>query len=325
MDAISLSDLLESANEVPDPRAANVTHKLNNIIVIAVFAIIGGCNGWQAVEAYGHAMRAKLDEVLDLSAGVPSHDTFSRVFRLLGPEAFERFFRQMVQKQLANTQKPLGSKEQKELLSAAFDGKTNRRSFREKDKKHPVHMVSVWCSELGVVLGQLATHEKSNEITAIPELLDQIDMNSVVATIDAMGCQKAIAEKIIDKGGDYILQIKGNQPMLEQQTLAGFDELPILSKSKTVMEHGHGRTESRHVETIDAADAGVDLAKWSGARTLIRLLAVRSVGSECMRGGPVLRHQLGPSGSRRSASPLPRSLGDREQGALEPGHDVPRG
>lgn len=280
MDANSLSDLMECASQVPDPRAANATHKLNNIIVIAVFAIISGCNSWQAVEAYGHMMREKLEEVLDLAAGIPSHDTFSRVFRLLGPEVFERFFQQMVQRQLGDTPERPEPEEQKDLLSAAVDGKTSRRSFQEADRKHPVHMVGAWCSELGVVLGQLATHEKSNEISAIPELLDQINLAGVVVTVDAMGCQKDIAARIIEGGGDYILQIKANQPTLERQAVDGFENSPIQSKSQTVMKKAHGRMESRLVETIDATTAGVNQEAWVGACSIIRLLSVRSVGEQ---------------------------------------------
>ncbi len=172
--------------------------------------------------------------------------------------------------------------EQRELLSAAIDGKVSRRSFRGVDKKNPIHMVSAWSSESGLVLGQLSTHEKSNEITAIPKLLDTVDVRGVVVTIDAMGCQRDIAKKIIDKGGDYILQIKGNQPTLEQETADAFEELPITAKSTLrPVETGHGRMESRTLEAMPAAAAGVDPELWPGAKTVIRLRSVRSVGSEC--------------------------------------------
>ena len=157
--------------------------------------------------------------------------------------------------------------EQRELLSAAIDGKVSRRSFRGVDKKNPIHMVSAWSSESGLVLGQLSTHAKSNEITAIPKLLDTVDVRGVVVTIDAMGRQRDIAKKIIDKGGDYILQIKGNQPTLEQETADAFEELPITAKSTPrPVETGHGRMESRTLEAMLAAAAEIDPAFWPRAK-----------------------------------------------------------
>lgn len=283
MDANCLSDLTDVCGQLTDPRAPNAKHKLTNIVILAIFGVLAGANGWQAIAAHARSRKDLLVELLDLSAGIPSHDTFSRVFRLLDPDAFERLFMSMVEAlHTAAARAATTGADQRALLSAAIDGKTNRRSFREADKKSPVHMVSAWFSESGLVLGQLATHKKSNEITAIPRLLDALDVEGVVVTVDAMGCQRAIAEKIIQKKGDYILQIKGNQPMLEQQTIRGFDELAITARSTPEpVGSGHGRMESRTLETVPAAAAGVDLEAWPGAKTLIRLLSVRSVGSEC--------------------------------------------
>ena len=283
MDANCLSDLTDVCGQLTDPRARNAKHKLTNILILAILGVLAGANTWAAVAAHAHDRRDLLAELLDLSAGIPSHDTFSRVFRLLDPEAFERLFASIVTAlHDAAATAASASAEQRELLSAAIDGKTSRRSFREADKKSPVHMVSAWSSQSGLVLGQLATHKKSNEITAIPKLLDTLDVRGVVVTIDAMGCQRDIARKIVDKGGDYILQIKGNQPTLEQQAVDAFENLPITAKSSPKpVEKGHGRMESRNLEVLPAAEAGVDLAAWPGAKSLIRLLGVRTVGSEC--------------------------------------------
>ncbi len=283
METNCLSDLTDVCGQLTDPRAANAKHKLTNILILAILGVLAGANTWGAVAAHARDRRDLLAELLDLSAGIPSHDTFSRLFRLLDPDAFERLFSMIITSlhNAATTAASTGA-EQRELLSAAIDGKVSRRSFRGVDKKNPIHMVSAWSSESGLVLGQLSTHAKSNEITAIPKLLDTVDVRGVVVTIDAMGCQRDIAKKIIDKGGDYILQIKGNQPTLEQETADAFEELPITAKSTPrPVETGHGRMESRTLEAMPAAAAGVDPELWPGAKTVIRLRSVRSVGSEC--------------------------------------------
>ena len=283
METNCLSDLTDVCGQLTDPRAANAKHKLTNILILAILGVLAGANTWGAVAAHARDRRDLLAELLDLSAGIPSHDTFSRLFRLLDPDAFERLFSMIITSlhNAATTAASTGA-EQRELLSAAIDGKVSRRSFRGVDKKNPIHMFSAWSSESGLVLGQLSTHQKSNEITAIPKLLDTVDVRGVVVTIDAMGCQRDIAKKIIDKGGDYILQIKGNQPTLEQETADAFEELPITAKSTPKpVETGHGRMESRTLEAMPAAAAGVDPELWLGAKTVIRLRSVRSVGSAC--------------------------------------------
>ncbi len=272
-----------SAVSSTDPRAANAKHKLTNILILAILGVLAGTNTWGAVAVHARDRRDLLAELLDLSAGIPSHDTFSRLFRLLDPDAFERLFSMIITSlhNAATTAASTGPSNAScsprpstaRSAAAASAGSTRRTPSTWSVAKLPRD---------GLVLGQLSTHQKSNEITAIPKLLDTVDVRGVVVTIDAMGCQRDIAKKIIDKGGDYILRIKGDQPTLEQETVDAFEELPITAKSTPrPVETGHGRMESRTLEAMPAAAAGVDPELWLGAKTVIRLRSVRSVGSEC--------------------------------------------
>src|SRR5215213_2314978 len=164
---------------VEDPRCqGKIEHRLIDILVIAVCAVIACAESWDDVALYGRSKQAWLRTFLDLPNGIPSHDTFRRVFMLIDPDAFER-----------------------EVI--AIDGKTLRRSFDRRRERAPLHLVSAWASEQGLVLGQRRVHETSNEITAIPELLDQLALENSIVTLDAMGCQTAIAERILARGADY--------------------------------------------------------------------------------------------------------------------------
>jgi len=167
--------------------------------------MIVGCKGPTSIERWAKAKEEWLRELLRLPHGIPSRDCIRRVLSALKPEAFQKYFQDWIAACLLDDAN--GSHR-----TIAIDGKTMRRSHDKAAGLGPLHIVSAWASEQGIALGQLATEEKSNELTAIPELIDQIDLTDAVVTIDAMGCQKAIAKKIIDGGGDYVLTVKENQP-----------------------------------------------------------------------------------------------------------------
>jgi predicted transposase YbfD/YdcC len=241
--------LQEHFAELPDPRVDRTkAHSLIDILVITICAAICGAEGWTDVEEFGRTKEAWLRQHLELKNGIPSHDTFGRVFEKLDPEAFERCFITWV--------KSLGQLEGLEMI--AIDGKTLRRSYDKRHKKAALHLVSAWASKSRLVLGQTATAEKSNEITAIPELLDLLDLKGSLVTIDAMGCQTDIAQKIVDKGGDYLLAVKNNQKHLAQDIKEHFDlefaqAIPfedITHDYTQTIEKNRGRIETRECWTI---------------------------------------------------------------------------
>lgn len=190
-----------------DPRVeGRCDHKLIDIIIIAICGVISGADGWVGIETYGKAKETWLTQYLSLENGVPSHDTFGDVFAQLDGEAFQAGFSRWVESIFTLTSGQV----------VAIDGKTARRSHDKTIGKDAIHMVSAWASENGIVLGQRKVDDKSNEITAIPELLRLLDISSCVVTIDAMGCQTEIAQTIRDEKADYILRVKDNQLKLRQ-------------------------------------------------------------------------------------------------------------
>lgn len=191
----SLNDFF---SDLTEPRGSNKRHKLIDIISIALCAVISGADTWEEIEEFGHAKATWFETFLELPHSIPAHDTFARIFASMDPKEFEKAFLGWVESIQSVT---------KGII--AVDGKTLRRSY-EKDKS-PIHMVSAWALKNKVVLGQVKTGEKSNEITAIPELLKLLELEGCIVTIDAMGCQKEIAKTIIDKDADYVLGLKGNQ------------------------------------------------------------------------------------------------------------------
>jgi predicted transposase YbfD/YdcC len=193
--------------ELVDPRVeGRCDHKLIDIIIIAVCAVIAGAETWVDVETFGKARQEWLGSFLELPNGIPSHDTFGRTFAALDAEAFQRSFVRWVEQVFRVTKGQV----------VAIDGKTVRRSHDRTIGKDAIHMVSAWASENGLVLGQCKVDEKSNEITAIPELLRVLDVNGCIVTIDAMGCQTKIAQAIRDEKADYVLRVKANQGNLHQ-------------------------------------------------------------------------------------------------------------
>ena len=199
--------ITEHFKELNDPRIQLKTqHKLIDIIVITICAVICGGDDWIEVVAYGKAKKDWLKKFLTLEHGIPSHDTFGRVFSLLNPEQFEKCFVSWIQAVFKIT----GAQ------TVAIDGKTLRHSYDRSSKKAAIHMVGAWATSSGIALGQLKTEDKSNEIKAIPELLRLLEIEGCIVTIDAMGCQKDIARQIVDQRGDYVLALKGNQGTIHE-------------------------------------------------------------------------------------------------------------
>lgn len=243
---------------------AKVRHLLIDILFIAVAATIANASDWKEVEIFAKKREDWFSKFLELPNGIPSHDTFERVFRWIDPKQFEKCFVHWVKEIAA-----LG-----ERSIVAIDGKTMRGAFDTEDKKSPIHIVSAWASENGMVLGQVKTDEKSNEITAIPELLDLIFVKNCIITIDAIGTQTKIAEKIIDKKADYVLALKGNQGNLHQDVVdffedaekTNFDEIKV--KSSITSDKGHGRNEVRKYYLVEDIDWLSMKDNWKGLKSI---------------------------------------------------------
>jgi len=228
-----------------DPRVAGRRkHLLGDIIVITICGVICGCNDWQEIATFAKTRRDWLKNYLRLPNGVPSHDTFERVFDQIDPAAFQACFRDWMQA----LHEALG------LSQIAIDGKTLRGSGT--GGRQTLHLVSAWATANNLSLGQVAVAEKSNEITAIPRLLELLDVNGALVSIDAMGCQKAIAAKIVERGGDYVLTVKDNQPSLLAAIQECFnkaidaDFVDVKHDKFQTEEKGHGRQETRTYEVI---------------------------------------------------------------------------
>jgi predicted transposase YbfD/YdcC len=269
--------LLEHFADLSDPRIDRTKlHALSDILVIAVSAVICGAEGWTDIEEFGKSKEGWLGKLLPLTNGIPSHDTFRRVFERLDPDQFEACFLSWI-KSLA----PMTGQ-------VAIDGKTLRGSHDQTNGKKALHLVSAWASECRLVLGQVATAEKSNEITAIPELLKMLDLSGCLVTIDAMGCQTNIAAQIIAQEGDYLLAVKDNQKNLAHDVTELFDiefaqtepfEGFAHDYAKTI-DKGHGRIEIRECWTITDPELLQYLRNfevWSELKTIALVRGTRRV------------------------------------------------
>lgn len=258
--ASSLS-LMEHFSLLPDPRVDRTkAHRLIDIIVITILAVICGADTWVDVETFGTERYQWLKRFLELPGGVPSHDTFGRVFSLLDPEMFQSCF-------LAWTQSV--SKQTKGQV-VAIDGKSVRRSHRKSAK--PLHIISAFATATGVTLGQRAVDSKSNEITAIPELLDVLMLKGCIVTIDAMGTQGWIVKKIRQNQADYLLAVKDNQKRLHQDVAALFDadDTTAVDHYRTE-ESGHGRQEVRECWVSDDVSGIRDCKRWADLAHVVRV------------------------------------------------------
>ena len=272
-------DLLRCLQGVEDPRVDRTReHKLIDILVIGVCCLICGGEGFTDMETFGKAQGSWLRGFLDLPNGIPSHDTFNRVFSALKPEAFMECFMQWTQ----SLRSTLGG----EIV--ALDGKAQRRACN-KQESIP-YVVSAWASTNGLTLGQVKVDEKSNEITAIPKLLRVLELEGCIVTIDAMGCQKKIAREIIEADADYVLALKGNQTAAHEEIRAFFDDLippdpamglaprPAQTDYIESVEADHGRIETRRYWITDQINWFADKDQWEGLRSFGIVDSVRDIG-----------------------------------------------
>lgn len=259
---------------ITDPRIdRHKAHPLSTILMVAICGVISGAESFVDMEDFGNAKREWLGSFLDLSNGVPSHDTFGRVFSLIDPKQFQESFALWMRSCV----------ELSDGKVIAIDGKTNRRTFGRLTKA--LHTVSAFATANGVSLGQVTTDQKSNEITAIPELLKILDITGCLITTDAMGCQSDIAADIVNRSGDYLLAVKGNQGLLYRDIKACFARLPgdqtlqEMHMSHTTENSGHGRVEKRVCDVLSGAYVIDQLRhknNWVGLRTIVRVTATRT-------------------------------------------------
>lgn len=251
-----------------DPRRPSngTLHDFQEILVIAVCAMLSDADNFDDIALWGRLKESWLRRFLTLKNGIPSHNTFERVFRVLDPERFETVFRQWV----GGIVTALGGQ-------LAIDGKTLRGSADGDGP--PAHMVSAFATDLGLVLGQEKVADKSNEITAIPVLLDALYIKGLLISIDAMGCQRDIAARIIEKDGDYLLAVKGNQPTLLSNVETAFIDCPDNGTPDNHVDTTHGRLVAQISHVLPAADH-VDTALWPRCKTIGRVSSFRVVGGK---------------------------------------------
>lgn len=266
--------LMRMFSELEDPRMDRTKrHSLTDILTIAICAVICGAEGWTQVEEFGQAKLKWFRTFLRLPHGIPSHDTFGRVFAKLAPDAFEACFMKWIE--------TLAHKSRGRLI--AVDGKTIRRSLDQAGNKAAIHMVSAWCQANHLTLGQVATETKSNEITAIPKLLELLDLHGSVVSTDAMGCQKRIAKQIIKQKADYLLQLKANHGTLYEDVKLLFDQglrddcQGIAYATAQTTDKGHGRIEKRRIWATWETDWFAERSRWKGLGCFICVESERLV------------------------------------------------
>jgi predicted transposase YbfD/YdcC len=279
---IRLDEVVRHFEELEDPRSTvNRQHPLVSVVVIALMAVLAGASGPTAIAKWAALKQEFLLKTLPLPNGIPRKDVFRRVLAALKPAAFQACFANWLQSLRATAAAATGV----EQPVLAVDGKTARRSHDRKNGLGALHSVSVWASDFGLSLGQVACAEKSNEITAIPELLRLVDIRGAIITIDAMGTQKAIAEQIIASDADYVLALKGNQETLHQAVIDYIDEQSandfagVKARRHQTRETGHGREETRSYIQMPVPQELPGLALWKG------LKSIGMVVSQCVRNG----------------------------------------
>jgi predicted transposase YbfD/YdcC len=272
--------LMDYLEELKDPRIDRTKkHELVDILVIAICAAICGAKTWVDIEDFGNAKKDWFSSFLNLKHGIPSHDTFRRLFLILNSEDFLKIFMNWV---YALTQDV-------DLKQICVDGKTLRRSHQRSKGLSPIHMINAWSTGASLSLGQLKSEGKSNEIKTIPKLLDLLEVKGCIVSIDAMGCQTEIADKILKKGGDYLLSLKGNHPYLEERVRSQFELLSKRGTKPFVVEEfvdegqGHGRIEERKYRVITAKKNKIlevnPLEKWPELNSLIEVTSKKMMTS----------------------------------------------
>ena len=269
--------IVEHFKDIEDPRIERgKLHNLIDIIAIAICAVICGADTWEDIELFGEAKHEWLKQFLELPNGIPSHDTFGRVFSIISPVEFQRSF--------LNWIKAISESIEREVV--AIDGKTSRRSYDKSKGKGAIHMVSAWATANRVVLGQVKTEDKSNEITAIPELLNVLALKGCIVTIDAMGCQKNISAKIIEKGADYVLALKGNQGTLHEDIKLFFQDAKETSFKDIhhdfyeTIDGDHGRIETRRYSIVSDIEWLEGKADWKEIKSIGMVESEREIGDK---------------------------------------------
>jgi predicted transposase YbfD/YdcC len=304
--------MYETFCKLHDPRVlGRSSHKLTDILILSVVAVICGADSYDAIELFGKAHHEELKRILELPNEIPSHDTINRVFQSINARHFERLFAEWASG-LRDSGKAGGV--------VAIDGKTMCGSKDTFRGKNPLHIVSAWSVANALCLGQFKTGDKSNEITAIPQLMEMLDIKGTIVTIDAMGTQKDIAKKIVEAGADYILAVKGNQETLleDVETMCDYER---PAAEDTDVDKGHGRIEVRLCQAFDPdAIIRMDHKGWPELKSVVRVKAThRRQGDH--RGAPL--HQQ-PAGQQPLQHLHPQPLGGREQAPLDARHDLPR-
>ena len=257
--------------DLKDPRSGNAAlHDFHTLLIIALCAMLCGAQGAVDMALFAREKERFLREFLDLTNGPPSHDTFSRLFRRLDPDQFRVAFQRFMTEFSQTCQGVI-----------AIDGKVLRRSFDRASKKSALHMVSAWGCEQRMVLGQIATDEKSNEITAVPELLKMLSLKGTIVTVDALNCQRAIAQQIVDQGGDYALALKGNQPSLHADVVLFLDDpARAAGDTDTTVDADNGRIETRTATvTADIGWLRHD-HKWPGLKCIGKVTRTRETAAK---------------------------------------------
>jgi predicted transposase YbfD/YdcC len=261
--------------DLNDPRIdRSRLHELLDIVAIAICAVVAGADSWDDIEDFGNAKHDWLKTFLDLPNGIPSHDTYRRLFERLDPDEFQKGFLGWIEALHEATERQV----------VAIDGKTLRRSFDRAKGQSALHMVHAWATANHLLLGQVAVDEKSNEITAIPKLLKMLAISGAIVTIDAMGCQKEIARTIRGRKADYVLALKANHERLFEQVVAFWDGAcgrgmkgPDINYHREWSE-GHGRTEARRCWATSALDWLVGREEWEGLRSVVFVESERFIG-----------------------------------------------
>src|SRR5436305_606035 len=274
MQAKEQSPLVTALAAVPDPRrqCKNLRHPLVDVLVVGFCGVLCGCEDFVELQTFGRKKEDFFRRFLELPQGIPSHDTFRRVFQAVCPQALQRCLIQWLQ----GLRQAAPAAAQGEVV--AIDGKTLRRTFDRARGLGALHLVSGWATANGLTLGQVAVDAKSNEITAIPQLIELLDLKDCVVTIDAAGCQKEIAAQIVAKEADYVLALKENQPTLYEQVSDYFlEQLEKEGPERKLRHHreveeGHGRSETRETFVAPATEQMVASGAWLGLATVVLVI-----------------------------------------------------
>jgi hypothetical protein len=319
-----LEALIAGLASIEDPRCEwKVEHRLLDILVIAVCAVLGEAETFEDIALYGRCKRAWLEGFLALPNGIPSHDTFRRVFTLIDPEAFERSFLGWV--------RAVFRPEEDGPRQIAIDGKTVRRSFDRKHGRSPLHLVSAYATEGGIALAQRATEGKGGELAVLPDLLDGLDLRGCLVSLDALACQPGIAERIVAQGGDYLLALKGNRKKAHAEVKAWFDANAFalgapLRPCFDAFDESHGRLVRRRVFACPDVGVFATLADWPGLKAV---LAVETIRGTPGRGKVTaeIRHYLSSAALPPAAlaAAIRNQLAGGERTALGARRHLPRG